>query len=118
MVYIQPSQGANSNNTELTPQAQTMTNTAYYDAVSKCIKLPIAPEEEGDDKGGVRSILEGSIIEMDIPSNFQLGNQMLLGEIYEIGKLFSLYCNSSLYDIIFLLQCKIAHMICSTLFHY
>ena len=66
---------------------QTITNTAYYDAVSKCIKLPIASEEEGNDNGGgVRSILEGSIIEMDIPSNFQLGNQMLLGEIYEIGK--------------------------------
>ena len=72
-----------------TTQAQTMANTAYYDAVSKCIKLPLAsPEEEGNDNGGgVRSILEGSIIEMDIPSNFQLGNQMLLGEIYEIGKL-------------------------------
>ena len=61
-----------------------MANTAYYDAVSKCIKLPNASEEdEGDKGGGVRSILEGSIIEMDIPSNFQLGNQMLLGEIYE-----------------------------------
>ena len=68
-----------------------MANTAYYDAVSKCIKLPIASEEDGDEKGGgVRSILEGSIIEMDIPSNFQLGNQMLLGEIYEIGKLYVL----------------------------
>jgi len=72
-----------------TTQTQTMANTAYYDAVSKCIKLPNASEEEeGDDNGGgVRSILEGSIIEMDIPANFELGNQMLLGEIYEIGKL-------------------------------
>jgi len=87
MMYTQPLPGTDSNNTELTPQTQTMANTAYYDAVSKCIKLPIASEEDGDEKGGVRSILEGSIIEMDIPSNFQLGNQMLLGEIYEIGKL-------------------------------
>lgn len=72
----------------MTLQTQTMANTAYYDAVSKCIKLPNASEEDGDEKGGgVRSILEGSIIELDIPSNFQLGNQMLLGEIYEIGKL-------------------------------
>jgi len=89
-VYTQPSPGIDSNNTEMTTtQTQTMANTAYYDAVSKCIKLPNASEEEeGDDNGGgVRSILEGSIIEMDIPANFELGNQMLLGEIYEIGKL-------------------------------
>ena len=88
-MYTQASPRTNSNdNSMATTQAQTMANTAYYDAVSKCIKLPIASEEEeGDDNGGgVRSILEGSIIEMDIPSNF-LGNQMLLGEIYEIGKL-------------------------------
>ena len=88
MVYTQPTPGTVSNNTDMTPtQTQTMANTAYYDAVSKCIKLPIASEEDEGGKGGVRSILEGSIIEMDIPSNFQLGNQMLLGEIYEIGKL-------------------------------
>ena len=88
MMYTQPSPGTDSNNTNMTQQTQTMANTAYYDAVSKCIKLPIASEEDGDEKGGARSILEGSIIEMDIPSNFQqLGNQMLLGEIYEIGKL-------------------------------
>lgn len=87
-MYTQPLPGVDSNNTEMTPQAQTMANTAYYDALSKCIKLPLAsPEEDKGEKGGVRSILEGSIIEMDMPSNFQLGNQMLLGEIYEIGKL-------------------------------
>ena len=87
MVYTQPLPGVDSNNTEMMLQTQTMANTAYYDAVSKCIKLPIASEEDEGEKGGVRSILEGSIIEMDIPSNFELGNQMLLGEIYEIGKL-------------------------------
>lgn len=86
MLYTQPSPGTNSNNSDI-PQTQTMANTAYYDAVSKCIKLPIASEEDEGGRGGVRSILEGSIIELDIPSNFQLGNQMLLGEIYEIGKL-------------------------------
>ena len=82
----QQSTGTNSKDNEMTLQTQTMANTAYYDAVSKCIKLPIA-SEEGEDSNCIRSILEGSIIEMDIPSNFQLGNQMLLGEIYEIGKL-------------------------------
>ena len=88
MVYTQPLPGVDSNDNSMAlPQAQTMANTAYYDAVSKCIKLPLASEDEGEKGGGVRSILEGSIIEMDIPSNFQLGNQMLLGEIYEIGKL-------------------------------
>ena len=85
MMYTQQSTGTNSNNSNIST-TQTMANTAYYDAVSKCIKLPIASEEDEGEKGGVRSILEGSIIEMDIPSNFQLGNQMLLGEIYEIGK--------------------------------
>ena len=82
----QQSTRTNSKDNEMTLQTQTMANTAYYDAVSKCIKLPIA-SEEGEDSNCIRSILEGSIIEMDIPSNFQLGNQMLLGEIYEIGKL-------------------------------
>ena len=60
--------------------SRTTANTAYYDPQSKCIRLPA-----DDINKGIRSILEGSIIEMDEPS-FELGNSMLLGEIYEIGK--------------------------------
>ena len=59
-----------------------MANTACYDPLHKCIKLPPASSEGG-------AVLEGSIIEMDSPS-FQPG-RLLLGEIVEIGESFDIF---------------------------
>ncbi|KAL7554852.1 hypothetical protein ACHAWF_018899 [Thalassiosira exigua] len=52
-----------------------MANTACHDPISKCIRLPPASADRG-------AVLEGSIIEMDMPQ-FQLG-KLLVGEVVEI----------------------------------
>jgi len=58
--------------------SSTIANTACYDPLSKCIRLPSLSSDGG-------AILEGSIIEMDTPPSYQnqLG-KLLLAEIVEI----------------------------------
>jgi len=66
---------AHSSSSTATPS--TIANTACYDPLSKCIRLPSVSSDGG-------AILEGHIIEMDImPPSSQPG-KLLLGEIVEI----------------------------------
>ena len=58
-----------------TATSVTVANTAYYDALNKCIKLPSHSSEGG-------AVLEGSIIELDaLPTQ---PGRLLMGEIMEI----------------------------------